>query len=152
MRLKNSLKLLVGNFKNVYRLLLYKMVIALLATALCYAFVLPEIERLMGSQEMIKLIADTKQFLKAFFSMDADLLAASKEALLGASGSIRQIVKFISGMATEIAWVTLGCVAVFLAKHFLDVLGYFAVGSIVNDKMTTFADTPFFTAYIANLG
>jgi len=46
----------------------------------------------------------------------------------------------------------LGCVIVYLLQRFVNTLSHFAVGSILNDKMTTYSQTPFFTSFIANLG
>ena len=151
MRFRNALHLFMSNFKNVYRLLIYKFVGLIIACALCCAFVLPEIQDILNTAQVQGLISNAKSFLKAFLSMDEELLLTSKEALIGNNGLIKQVVRYLTDMTTEIVWVSLGCLIVFAIKHFVDILCDFAIGSILNDKMTTYADTPFFTAYVSNL-
>lgn len=152
MQLGKTLRLLAGNFKNVYRLLLYKIVVGVLAMALCYAFILPEIQRLMSSSEIQTLFSDVKAFVKAFVSMDSAGVSAAKNALVGIDGSIREALRFIGGMSSEIAWAVVECVVVLVLKHYIDLIGYFTIGGILNDKMTTYSETAFFSSFIANLG
>ena len=53
---------------------------------------------------------------------------------------------------SQIVWSIVGCAAVYLLKRFADTLCYFSIGSILNDRMSTYAETPFASAYIRNLG
>ncbi len=152
MRFRNSIRLLMENFKNVYRLLLYKLILMLVACALCSAFILPEIQEILRSAEVQALVKEGKNFLKAFIALDEELLLTSRQALVGENGKIREALRYLTDMKSEIVWTCVACVCVFFVQHFISILCDFTIGSILNDKMTTYADTPFFTAYIANLG
>jgi hypothetical protein len=52
----------------------------------------------------------------------------------------------------KLVWSLVGCALVYLAKRIADTLCYFAVGSVLNDRMSTYAETPFSAAYVRNLG
>ena len=152
MRFRNSLRLLMENFKHVYKILLYQLVVSLVATALCCAFVLPEIMEIWHSEAVQGLIDNSKAFVKAFLAASATDLQVLKGSIFGEGGSVEQIGALLVSMTTEIIWTCIGVMLVYLAKRFVDTLCYFAIGSILNDKMSTYAETPFSQAYIANLG
>ncbi len=152
MRFRNSLRLLMENFKQVYKLLLIKFIIGLVATALCCAFVLPELIRIWNSEAVQEFIANGKEFLVTLFSADPVKMDAIKEELFGDGGSISQVAALLSSMTLEIVLTIIGCALVYLLKRFAETCCYFTTGSILNDKMGTYAETKFSTAFVANLG
>ena len=157
MRFRNSIHLLMENFKHVYKLLLYKVIIALLSAALIAAFVWPEIEMILTSGVVKDITENAKNFFKALVSWESGLDSAANylKAIFGEEGEgglLRELGKLIGSMKTEIILVLLGIMVVYLLTRFVDTLFYFAVGSTLNDKMSTYADTPFSTAFITNLG
>ena len=152
MRFRNSIRLLMENFKNVYKILIYQLVVSLITTALSVAFVLPEILHIWDSAALQEVLADGKEFLTAFFELNSTELNHWKEQLFGANGSVKGLLNLLSAMRLEIILTIIGCVFVYLLKRFTDTLCYFAIGSILNDKMATYAETGFGTAYISNLG
>ena len=152
MRFRNSLRLLMENFKHVYKILLYQLIVSLIATALCCAFVLPEIMDIWQSSAVQGLIRNVKAFIKAFLAASATDLQTLKGSIFGEGGSVEQIGELLASMTTEIVWTCIGVMLVYLVKRFVDTLCYFAVGDILNDKMSTYAETPFSQSYIANLG
>ncbi len=152
MRFRNSFRLLIENFKNVYKLLLYKFIISLVAIALCCAFVLPELLAILQNADVKIFMADCEQFFKVVLSLDGGALPVIKEAILGENGSLKMAINVITAQTSRIVLTVVGCVLVFLVKRFVETLGYFTIGSVIDDKMTTYAETSFFTSYIANLG
>ena len=50
MLFRNSFRLLTENFKNVYKILLYKFLVAVVAIALCSVFVLPEFSQIWNNE------------------------------------------------------------------------------------------------------
>ena len=152
MRFRNSLRLLIENFKNVYKMLIYKVVISLIAAALCVAFVLPEVKQILDSTALQEFLEDAKHFLTVFFERDIEDLARAKDALFGPEGSFNGLLDLLASMKLEIILTCVGCAFVYLLKRFTDTLCHFAVGSILNDKMATYAETNFGTAFISNLG
>lgn len=152
MLFRNSIRLLMENFKNTYKILLYKFIISLIAGALYCAMILPELIEIINSSAMQELIAQAKLLVSAFFEADASALSEAKNAIFGAGGILRDLTNVLLSQLTPIIFAVIGCIVVYLLKRFADTLCYFSVGSIINDKMSTYAETPFFTSYIANLG
>lgn len=152
MRFRNSLRLLMENFKHVYKILLYKLVVLLLAAALCCAFVLPEVTEIWNSTAVQGLLENGKAFAKAFFAADTVRLAELKPLIVGKDGSFDQVASLLSSMTWELAWTCVGCVLVYLLSRFVDTLCYYTTGCALNDKMSAYAETGFGSAYIANLG
>lgn len=152
MLFRNSVRLLMENFKNVYKILLYKFVVGLITSALYCAMLLPELTELANSAQMREVISTLKELFTAFFSANASGLSAAKDALLGADGALHGLFALIVSRAMEIALTTVGCVLVYLLGRMADTVCYFTVGSVLNDKMSTYAETPFRSAYVANFG
>lgn len=152
MLFRNSLRLLFENFKNVYKILLYKLVISLVATALYCAMILPEFIEILESSAMVQLIADVKLLFSSFFSANGEQLSLTKDAIFGSNGSLYVLVDLVLSKMTAIVFVCIGCVLVYITKRVADTLCYFAVGSVINDKMSAYANTPYVTSYVANLG
>ncbi len=152
MRFRNSLRLLMDNFKQVYRLLLAKLIIGLVATALCCAFVLPELIRIWNSAAVQGLVENFKEFFKTIFSANPTDMEGIKQAIFGKGGSISQVTALLSSMMTEIAWTIIGCMLVYLLKRFAETICHFTVGSMLNDKMASFSETKFSAAFVSNLG
>ncbi|MBE5740208.1 MAG: phospho-sugar mutase [Clostridiales bacterium] len=151
MRFRNSIRLLVENFKSVYKLLLYKIIISTVAIALCCAFVLPELTAIVQSPQVQTLFVDGEAFIKAVLSLNGEALSEVKDAIFGAHGSLKGAFTVISMQTSKLIFICIGCALVFFAKRFVETLGYFTTGSILDDKMNTYSETPFFSAYIANL-
>lgn len=151
MRFRNTIRLFVENFKNVYRLLIFKLIVTLITSALCCAFVLPEIMEIGQSEQWLTLVEHVKRFLAAFLAADATELATIKGKIFE-NGSLGALLRLISSKATGIMLVALGCVLVYLFKRFIETVFHFAIGGVLNDKMSTYAETPLAAAFAANLG
>ena len=152
MRFRNSIRLLMENFKQAFRLFICRAVIAVAAIALCAAFVLPELIEIGKSSQFQTLYEDVKAVFKAFTSLNGTELDQAKSALFGKGGSLHKFLNLLSSKMVEITLVAVGCILVYLLKRFAETVCYFSVGSILNDKMTTYAETNFSTAFVANLG
>ena len=152
MRFRNSLRLLMENFKHVYKLFFSKLIITVVATALCCAFVLPELIEIWTSVEVEVLVEKLKEAMKVLFSADPDAMEAIKEELLGENGAFKGVAKLLASMRTEILWVCIGCAVVYLIRRFAETVCHFTTGCMLNDKMSTYAETPFATSFVANLG
>ncbi|MBS1305834.1 MAG: hypothetical protein ACLTE4_08335 [Christensenellaceae bacterium] len=149
MRFRNSTRLLTENFRNVYKILLYGLIVAVVAISLSSALILPNLLDILRSAEVTTLVSEGKEFLSALVSGDNEFLrefpARFKEA-----GT--ELWRLIDSKMSQIVWSLVGCALVYLVKRFADTLCYFSIGSILNDKMATYAETPFAAAYIRNLG
>ena len=152
MRFSNSIRLLMENFKNVFKLLAYRIIMLVVVIALCSAFVLPELIEIAEADITKELIENIKNIFLSLVEHDYNSPSDNIELVFGENGSLKRFFDFILTMKLELLLVCIGCVLVYLLKHFVDTLVYFTIGSIVNDKMATYTDTPFFTSFVANLG
>lgn len=152
MRFLNSIHLLMENFKQTFKLLLYRLIMTVVFVALCSAFVLPELVEIAQNESAQALLENVKNVFKAFVSPSLEEPSVYMEKIFGEGGSLQQFIDFILSMKFELILACIGCVVVYLLKRFLDTLVYFTFGAVLNDKMTTYTDTPFFTAFVANLG
>ncbi|MBQ3221534.1 MAG: hypothetical protein IJB34_06205 [Clostridia bacterium] len=151
MLFRNAFRLLTENFKSVYRILLYKIVVSLIATALCCALILPELLEVWNAEQTQRLLADGKAFFEALLAVDGDSTVI-KDEILGEGGSLRAFALLLSSKTTAFTLVAIGCIVVYLLRRFVETLCYFTTGSMLGDRMNTYSDTPFFAAFVANLG
>ncbi len=152
MLFRNSIRLLTENFKNVYKILLYQFVVGLVAGALCVAMILPELTELINSSPVQGLLTELKAFFTALFAANAEELEHVKENIFGDSGALRQLSDLLLSKTTGIVLAAVGCLIVYLLKRFADTLCFFAAGGVVNDRMSTYTETPFSASYVKNIG
>lgn len=152
MLFKNAIRVLAENFKNVYKIALYKVVITTIGLALCTAVLLPQLMGILHSMPMEEFLSDVKDFLGAFFSVNAEKLQIAQESLVGENGTIETLLRLIASKSTGIILSCVGCVVIYFIGKFLDSIGLFAVGMALNDKMSAYADTGFFSALFSKFG
>ena len=152
MRFSNSIRLLIEDFKQAFKLLAYRLIMAVIVVALCSAFVLPELMEIVEADVTKEFISNFKNIFLSLVEHDVNSPSHYVELVFGENGSLKQLFNFIVSMKIELILVFFGCVLVYLLKRFVDTLVYFTIGSVINDKMSTYTDTPFFTAFVANLG
>lgn len=149
MRFRNSLRLLMENFKNVYKLLVYKLVIAIVTVSLICALLLPGLMDILNSMEMTMFVEDIKAFVSAIVRGDNEFLSGFQERF---GETVAALLRLLDSMMSQIVWSLVGVAAVYLVGRILDTLGYFSVGCILDDRMSIYAETPFSAAYVKNLG
>ena len=152
MLFRNSIRLLMENFKNVYKILLYKFVVAAVAGALCVAMILPQLLELINSAPMQDFISGVQSFFTALLAANAEQLSVVKEEIFGDNGAVHRLANLLLSRTTGIVLATIGCLVVYLVKKITDTLCYFAVGGVLNDRMSTYSETPLATAYVKNVG
>ena len=154
MRFRNAFHLLLENFRNVYKILLYKLVVAILCVAVYSALIMPQINAIFSSQEWLTLSGDIRSFLSAFIpghdGAGWEHYSTIRDQIVNVS--LPALGSLVLGMMSGIIWRCIGCAIVYLLQRFLDTMCYFSIGSILNDKMTTYAETSFGKSYIKNLG
>ncbi len=151
MRFRNSLRLLMENFKHVYRLFFAKLIISLVATALCCSFVLPGFLDFWESSEVQTLVDKGKELLGSLFS-NPENVEIIKEEIFSKGGALNQVANLISSMALEISFTVAGCAIVYLLKRYAETVCHFTTGCMLNDKMSTFAESKYWATFVANLG
>lgn len=149
MRFRNSTRLLMENFKSVYKILLYKLIIGIVTMALTSALLLPGLMEILESAQMDALVSYVKEFFDALIGGNSAFLTTFQK---GFSERVSALAELVHSKMSQIIWSLVGVGVVYLLGRFLDTLGYFAVGSILNDRMATYGETPFSAAYVKNLG
>ncbi|MBR2340903.1 MAG: hypothetical protein IKA72_00645 [Clostridia bacterium] len=149
MLFKNALKLFMENFKNVYKLLLYMTIVAIISFSLYSALLLPHVVQIWESGEMQTLISNVKELVFAVFQGESATINAMQEEI---NLSLHALLNFIASKTWKIILSVIGCGFVYLLTRFVDSLGYFSFGQILGDKMETYGDTPLHSAYVKNLG
>ncbi len=149
MRFRNSLRLLMENFKHTYKLLWAKLIITLIASALCCAFLLPELNEFWNSAQVQNLVKIVKDFLSTVLSEGFSGIGNLKKEVTQAG---KEVVDLLSSSTLEIVLCLIGCVVVYFLKRFVETICHFTTGSMLNDKMATYAETGYSTALVSNLG
>lgn len=148
MLFRNALRLFMENFKNVYKILIYKFIVAIVAAALYSALLLPQVIEILESVEMAGLIANVKEFIFALLDGNSDGLHAIREQIISSANGV---LSFISTRTIGLILSVVGCVLVYLLARFTDTLCYFSMGDMLGDKMESYAETPFWASYVKNL-
>lgn len=151
MRFRNAFHLLLENFRNVYKILLYKLIVAVVCIALYSALILPQLNAIFSSQEWLTLAGDLKEFFSAFIPGHENVAYTELRDQI-VNVSLPAFGGLVVGMMGGIIWRIIGCAVVYLLQRFLDTMCYFTIGGILNDRMTTYAETSFGKVYLTNLG
>lgn len=146
---KNAFNLLIDGFKLNFKLLLYKVITALITLALGAALLYPSLNALFGSapfRELTTLIGD---FFKALISGDTGFLSTFTDTL---QGKVSALLAYIQENTPNVVLFFLALALVTLIGRFLDGIGNFVVGCLVDDRMSSYADTGFCGSFVSNLG
>lgn len=152
MRFRNSLRLLMGNFKNSYKILLYNLIVILISCALVAALVYPELREVIKSEEMSAFIGDIKNFFKAIATGDNEYLEGFKSHFTGSGGTVRNLLSLMRSQLSNIIFAVIALVFVYLVQRFLNTLCFFTIGDLLDDRMASYGQTKFADSYIRNLG
>ena len=152
MRFGNSIRLLLENFKQIYKLLLYNVIRAIVVGAICSVFVIPELIQILENPVTQELGNNFKNIFVSLVSSALQEPSVYVKMVFGENGNLKQFFDLIISMRVELGLAFAGCALVYLLQRFVDTLVYFTIGSTVNDKMSIYADTGFWTAFVANLG
>lgn len=152
MRFRNSVRLLMGNFKNAYKILFYNLVVMVITGALAAALVYPGLRDIIKSDEMAALFRDIKGFFKALVNGNSEYLAGFKAQFTGAGGTVRSLVALLRSQLSNIVFAVIGIVFIYLVARFLNTLCFFTMGDLLDDRMASYGETKFSDSYIRNLG
>lgn len=152
MRFKRSVLLSLDCFSDVLKLFVYRLITGAVFFSLIYLILRLGLSVLFESAEFATLKGLITDFVRTFFTAvmeeDAGALTefqtASHEAVAGFMGLIRANLGAIIGSV-------IGVCLIYLLHRYVNGLALFAVGSVVNDRMSTHSHTRFAAAYTRNL-
>ncbi len=149
MRFRNSLHLLIDNFGSVYKMLLYKIAVAVIALSISLSFIIPNVQYIFASVEYNNLIEIIAEFGTALVSGDVSYLSQFQESIANAFAALMAL---ITSKISNIVLAVIALVFSVILWRFLDTLGHYAFGSMLNDKMNSYADISLFASLIKGLG
>ncbi len=152
MRFINTFRLLVKNFKHALVLFLSKSIATLVVVVLCIAFIMPELLELVENPVTQEFFESFKNIFLALINHDLGNPSEHVDKIFNPGGLLNQLLDLLFSMRWGFVLAAVGCVLVYLIKCFVDEVLHFTVGSMINDKMSTYAETPFGTSFVANLG
>lgn len=149
MRFRNTIHLLMDNFHIIYKMLLYKAVIILLTVSLALSFTIPGLHYIFYSEQLTNFGTTIQQFFMSLFSGDADKIAQFQGLISSAWADL--IALTLSNLPNLIG-VIAGILLTYILERFLDTVGDYAFGCMLNDKMSSYADISFFASLTKNVG
>ena len=149
MLFKNAFHLLIDNFSLNYKFLLYKIIISVVCVGLAAVLIVPNVAFIFSSEEFSSLVVLIKDFLRALVSGNTEFLNGFPSEF---SSGIAALGRLISAETGRLVFVVVSAVVVLLLFRFLSGMGNFVLGGLIDDNMSSYAKTPFSSAYIKNLG
>ncbi len=146
---KNAFHLLVDNFKLNYKMLLYKLIVAVITLALCAALLYPTLRALASSTPFRELTDLLGAFFKALVSGDTGFLSTFSETL---QAKMAALLAYLQENTPNVVLFFVFLAIVVLVHRFLDGIGNFVFGCVIDDRMSSYADTRFCGSYVSNLG
>lgn len=148
MRFRNAFRLVVNNFSNVYKLLLFRIVTDLIFVGLSYVVITLGLHTIFGSAEAQRVVELFTEFFKSLTSGNTAFLSTFSEEFTKA---IAALLTLMGNRIGSIVGSVIGVALLYLAARFFNGTALFAMGTILNDKMETYGNTRFSSAYFKNL-
>ncbi len=148
MRFRNAFRMVMNNFGNVYKLLLFRLITNVIFFSLSYVVITLGLHVILGSAEAQKILELAGEFFKALTGGDTAFLAGFSEEFTQA------VADFLVLLGEEIGSIVgsvVGVAALYLVSRFISGTSMLAMGTILNDKMETYGNTRFASAYFKNL-
>ena len=145
---KNAFHLTIDNFALNYKLLLYKAAVWVITFALSMAFLYAPIVTLLNSRPMAELVQLLGDFVKALTSGDTAFLSTFADSFQVSMG---ELVAYLQRNTPSIVLFALGLLAILLISRFLDGIGNFTFGCLIDNRLSSYAKTPFMVTCIGNL-
>ncbi len=148
MRFRNAIRLFINNFGNTYKLLLFRIVTDAIFLSLSYVIVTLGLHTIFGSAEAHEVVSLIGEFFKSFSAADIEFLSSFSERLTQAIANLLYLAGTNIG---SIVGSVIGVAALYLLARFVDGTALLAIGTGLNDKMATYGNTRFVSAYFRNL-
>lgn len=132
---------MVDNFSLNYKMLLYKIVVGIVTVALCAALLYPTLRMLATSEPLKDLLDLIREFLRAVVSGNTEFLQTFPD---GCRSRSPRLVAYIGESRQASSFLRFPGVIVLISR-FLSGMGGFAFGVLIDDRMSSHANTAFFS-------
>lgn len=149
MRFKHTFHVFVDNFSTTYKLLLYRIIITAIGVGLCCAVIIPTLNNILSTEQYARLQSTIETLWNDIIALDTPKMHDDLEAAKQAFGSF---AKLIGDKSTLVIVATVLLSVIYIIYKFLQGLGNYVTGALINDKMALHADSSFTNTLIKNLG
>lgn len=149
MKFKRTFHVFIDNFSTTYKLLLYKLIVAVLFGCICAGLIYPIINNVTKSDVFSDLLGGFSDFFSKLVNGEASELGAITEQI---TEDFSDILELIKNQQTRIIVSVIVLVVVYLIQKFLQGIGHYTAACLINDKMALHANSPFMMSLIRNLG
>lgn len=149
MKFRHAFLVFVDNFSTTYKLLLYRIIVAAIGVGLCCAVIIPTLNNILSTEQYSHLQSTIQTLWSDIIALDTSKMHDDLEAAKQAFGSFTQLIGDKSALVT-VAVVLLA--VIYIVYEFLQGLGNYVTGALVNDKMALYANSSFSNTLIKNLG
>lgn len=147
MKFKHTFNVFIDNFNVVYKQLLYRIVVMLVAAAINIAAIYPFISSLLASESMTMLVDGIGTFVRDFLGGNvADLHVVSVQI----GNAFDELIILLQTKMSEIVLCGVVVILVLMVQKWFTSIGNFATATLVNDKMALQAKTGFLRTIISN--
>lgn len=150
---KHSVSLTVDQFGNMFKLFLYRIVVSVVFYSLTYLILRYGLSFILSSAQLSALRGLIPEFFHTLVtslnSGDTALLQEFQTKFHAATLDFASLL--IANIGTIIGSV-IGVAAMYILQRFTNGIAQFALGSLINDRMSTRAKTRFANAYFRNIG
>lgn len=147
MKFKHTFHVFVDNFPVIYKQLVYRLVIGVIASILSAACIYPFLSGLTQSQAFINLVEGVKEFAMNFFKGEFNDLPSISEGVKNAFEDLMVLFQTELGSLTVTLLLLL---AIHIVSKWFSGMGNYAAAAVINDKMAMRAKSPFMATLIRN--
>lgn len=149
MRFRHAVRITIDHFSGVFKLLLYRLVTSAIFFSIAYVILRLGLASVTGSAEAHAVKDLFTGFVKAIFTGDSGKLQSFGADMAAA---LHALLTLISEKSGEVAGCIVGLALVYLVARFVNGLAVFAIGEVMNDRMSVYSRTRFSQAYFKRLG
>lgn len=147
MRFKHSLQVFIDNIASTYKLLIYRIIVIAVTIGLGCAVIIPSVNSVSSTEQYLALSDAVNTFMTNLSHLYLNDLAGNLDSILRAFGGFKTLIIQNGLFAIDVICV---CVIVFI-YYFLVTLGDFALGEVLNNRMTLRAHTPYAATFLKDL-
>lgn len=148
MKFKQTFHVFVDNFNVIYKQLLYRLVIVLIAGVITTLGVYPFVQQLINSAQLNELLDSAKNFIFKLLNGEVGELSELSQRVQSAYSD------FIALLNTELTHLILGGLLILfvhiISRWFMGI-GNYATAAVINDRMALRANQPFLSTLIRTL-
>ncbi len=149
MRFRHSVRLTIDEFSNVFKLLLFRVITGVVFFSLAYVILRLGLRSIMESAELGELKSLVGDFFTALVHGDYGRLRTLPDDITEA---LSAFAKLLGAQTGSIVGSIIGVCVMYLLVRYLNGIAMFALGGVVNDRMSLDAKTSFSSSFVKNIG